>query len=146
MEMPDLARMGFDTGAIADDDVAQWAVIGQQVWTTGAALPGKRRVLDATSRALVVRLHTTGQPAEPAEVERMLARLEQSILADTARNQFRHRARIREKLVDEGAQPFDALNAWIYAEVFHTPQTDPWLGLLPRTDFTGLPGDGVVTR
>jgi hypothetical protein len=35
-------------------------------------------------------------------------------------------------------------DTWIYDNVFHTPAADPWLGLLPRTSFTGLPGDGVV--
>ena len=41
-------------------------------------------------------------------------------------------------------QTDDEINAWIYADVFQTPRSDAWLGLLPRTDFTGLPGDGVV--
>lgn len=75
----------------------------------------------------------------------MVARLEQHLVADSALNQLRLRPRIAEEIVRRGGRAdFDTLNAWIYAEVFHTPKSDAWLGLLPRTDFTGLPGDGVV--
>ena len=45
-----------------------------------------------------------------------------------------------------GRLEFGTLNAWVYAEVFRTPEQDAWLGLLPRNMFTGLPGDGVVVR
>jgi hypothetical protein len=45
-----------------------------------------------------------------------------------------------------GHVDFANLNAFVYARVFATPKDDAWLGLLPRTDFTGLPGDGVVMR
>nr|MDQ3366764.1 hypothetical protein [Myxococcota bacterium] len=122
------------------DDLAQWAVIGQLVWKLEP-----RRVLDAASRALVERLHSAAAPATAAELATLLDRLDQSIVADTALNQLQLRPQIHRALATRGPQPFAALNDWIYAEVFHTPRTDAWLGLLPRTDFTGLPGDGVVT-
>lgn len=82
--------------------------------------------------------------AAPDELGAMLARLEQSIVADTALNELRLRPQIRALLARGDGLDLDQLNARIYAGVFHTPASDAWLGLLPRTDFTGLPGDGVV--
>ena len=74
----------------------------------------------------------------------MLARLEQHLVADSALNQFKLRPQIHAFLTRNADATLDTLNRWVYAEVFHTPRTDAWLGLLPRTDFTGLPGDGVA--
>ena len=107
-------------------------------------------MLDEASRALVVRLHNevpselraTGQ-----QLGAMIARLEQTIVADTALNQLRLRPQIGREIVRRGGRTdFDTLNAWVYAEVFRTPKKDPWLGILPRDVFTGLVGDGVVIR
>ncbi|MDQ3298965.1 MAG: hypothetical protein M3619_20490, partial [Myxococcota bacterium] len=163
IEVVELARLGIDAGAIDPADVAQWATIGQRAWNIGLAPPPSgtpmqrvRRgvfvpkspvVLDARSRALVQRLHagpTGATPADSPEVATMLARLEQTIVADTALNQFRLRQQIRDFMIARRELAFERLNEWIYATVFHTPRSDAWLGLLSRTDFTGLPGDGVV--
>jgi len=78
----------------------------------------------------------------------VIARLETRIAADTGQNAFQLRPRIAAHIADLAARGREVdlatLNTWIYAEVFHTPASDPWLGLLPRTDFTGLPGDGAL--
>jgi hypothetical protein len=104
-------------------------------------------VLDAQSRALVAYVHDAGPvKSSPAERAAMLARLEQNIVADTALNELRLRPQIRGMLATGAPRSLEQLNEWIYSAVFQTPRSDAWLGLLPRTDFTGLPGDGVVTR
>ncbi|HWO26534.1 MAG TPA: hypothetical protein VNO30_47725 [Kofleriaceae bacterium] len=167
VEMPDLGKIGIDAGSISPADLSAWAVIGQKAWgiyaagTGGPEVAPRRRmfgraapavpaapiVLDAQSRALVTRVHDAGPVrATPAELGAMLARLEQSIVADTALNELRLRPQIRGMLADPtiAAASFEQINEWIYAGVFQTPRSDAWLGLLPRTDFTGLPGDGVV--
>lgn len=102
-------------------------------------------VLDAGSRALITALHTAGgMTATPEQLATVIDRLEQHVVADSALNQFKLRRQIHEHLVRNAGQPLPAVNAWIYATVFHTPSTDAWLGLLPRVDFTGLPGDGAA--
>jgi hypothetical protein len=143
VEVPDLAKIGIDAGAISPSDLSSWAVIGQQVWGIFAA--NAPAVLDARSRALVAQVHDAGPvKASPAELDAMLARLEQSIVADTALNELRLRPQIHDMLARSERLGFEKINEWIYSAVFQPPKSDAWLGLLPRTDFTGLPGDGVV--
>ena len=113
-------------------------------------LPSPPRVLDEASRELVGRLYNA-VPQELRATDRqrdaMIARLEQSIVADSALNHLRLRPQISSEIVRRaGRIEFATLNNWIYAEVFRTPKQDAWLGLLPRNVFTGLPGDGVVIR
>jgi hypothetical protein len=151
MEIPELEQIGIDAGKIPTDDIAQWAAIAQHVWRI---VPGLRQtrtsltsyqILDDRSIALITRLHNAGpQTASIPELSRMIARLEQHVIADTALNQFRLRQQIRTRLVSSEPHGFESVNDWIYREVFVTPKSDAWLGLLSRTDFTGLPGDGVV--
>ncbi|MCW5804545.1 MAG: hypothetical protein KIT31_19395 [Deltaproteobacteria bacterium] len=167
VEVPDLVRIGFDAGAIAPTDVDQWATVGQMAFGIGDVKPvaeraaepvaqqkqaatakpvAAPRILDDQSRALVARLHNgDGRPVPQAQLDAMIARLEQTLVADTALNEFQLRAQIRTYLDTARVRDFGKLNEMIYANVFHTPKSDLWLGLHPRTDFTGLPADGVST-
>jgi hypothetical protein len=143
---------------LGDDQIRMWAAAGRTLYVpVGAnwpALPGEvlasARVLDEASHALIIRLHDATPPAlrsTDEDLRAMVARLEETIVADTALNQLQLRPQISREIVRRGGRmDFATLNAWIYAQVFHTPREDAWLGLLPRDVFTGLPGDGVVLR
>jgi hypothetical protein len=156
----------------SEEDVALWASAGQQLYGIGdikrneqaqpivivraggtritrEPLPPPPRVLDESSLALVIRLHDAiiDLRGTPEQRDAMVRRLEQHMVGDTALNQLRLRPMIAEEIVRQGGRvELPQLNAWIYDKVFHTPKADPWLGMLPRTDFTGLAGDGVVMR
>jgi hypothetical protein len=127
--------------------IAQWAQTARTLYGVDRrAKPVS--ILDEQSLGLVLRLHDA-VPSEmggiPAARDVMLHRLAEHVLADTAIDQLRLRPQISREIVRRGGKvDFATLNAWIYAVVFQTPASDPWLGLVPRTDFTGLPGDGVV--
>jgi hypothetical protein len=103
------------------------------------------RVLDDASRAVVTRLHDAGPVRSTAEQRAVLiARLERHLVADSALNEFKLRTQLHRYLADNADRSFERVNTYVYSDVFHTPAGDAWLGLLPRTDFTGLPGDGAV--
>ena len=147
IEVPDLRHIakGLAPEVLPENNVEMWSAAGQRLYGIGDS-----RVLDETSRLLVVRLHNEVPRelrAKGQELDAMIARLEQMLVADSALNQLRLRPQIAREIVRQGGRPeFTRLNAWIYAEVFHSPKQDEWLGLLPRDVFTALPGDGVVIR
>ena len=140
VEVPDLRAVaaGADPGTLPEG-ADLWASVGQRLYA-----PGK--ILDERSRALIEAVHDAVPASLVASREAMdavIARLEQHIVADTALNQLKLRPQISSYLA-AGHSDFVEVDAWIYDNVFGTPSNDAWLGLLPRTDFTGLPGDGVV--
>ena len=135
---------GLAPEVVSEDQIQVWSAAGQLLYGAGGP------VLDDASRALVARLHNAGPQelrATDQDVRAILARLEQTIVADTALNQLRLRPQISREIVREGGRiSFPTLNDWIQRQVFRTPREDAWLGLLQRDVFTGLPGDGVVLR
>lgn len=84
-------------------------------------------VFDARSRALLAL--KTGQSG--AELEATLSALALSTVADSAMNDATSRWSINLMLVaaDDAPLTLEALNTRVYAEVFLTPASDPWLGL-----------------
>jgi len=170
-EIPTLLgiKIGPDPGKI-DDRVEVWASIGQRLFGLGDPViargrtfgalgePPARRptrptpigLLDGSSRALVLSL-VDAAPADPrvprpgaAARDAILARLEQTMVADSAQNEMTLRQVIRSMFASGQGTALEVLNAQIYSVVFATPAEDAWLGLLPRDVYTGLPGDGVV--
>lgn len=77
-------------------------------------------------------------------VLRMVRSFEDSMSLDMVRNEYLLHRRIHELFADGAAvtATVDELNEWVYAELFLTPSSDPWLGLAPRDVYTALEGDG----
>jgi hypothetical protein len=76
---------------------------------------------------------------------RLVRTLQESIALDTVRNEYQLRRRIHQWLADVNFRPeVEALNERVYAELFLTPSSDPWLGLAPPDAYTALPNGGVV--
>jgi hypothetical protein len=141
METPTLARFGADPGSIADDETKAWAMIATLHWRLGDTSP----ILDTQAVKLVSALHNAGPvKATAPELAALIRRFEEHLLADSALDQFKLRVKIHDYLATHD-NAYLALDRFLYGEVFQTPITDRWLGLLPRTDVTGLPGDGATT-
>jgi hypothetical protein len=75
---------------------------------------------------------------------RQIRNLERSISEDTVRNEYLFHTRIHEWLATGPTMNVDNLNERVYAELFLTPNSDPWLGLKPDDAFTALENDGLV--
>ena len=77
-------------------------------------------------------------------VLRMVRTFEDSMSLDTVRNEFLFHRQIHEQFADSASfiTDVDTLNEWVYAELFLTPSTDPWLGLAPGDIYTALDNDG----
>jgi hypothetical protein len=121
----------LSVAAAADD--AEWAKLG--------ARHGAEARLGATSRKLLARESREGESAEAA-----LRNFEASMAEDTVRNEYTLHSRIHEWFATRVASPdVDRLNDRVYSEIFLTPGSDPWLGLLPPDRFAGLTDGGVRT-
>lgn len=109
--------------------------------------PANLGALDASSLSLIRELRAASPIAsmkDDDDFARTIERVEQSIAADTVRNEYELRPKIHRWFADHARAKFDALNAFIYSEVFLTPAEDRWLGLLPEETFTALRGEGLV--
>jgi hypothetical protein len=126
------------------------------VWVNIAALHSGEARLDQSSRALLIakapsavtagRL-TASKIAIENPVLRQLRNLERTISEDTVRNEYVFHSKIHEWLAaDATAQNLDAFNSKVYAELFLTPDSDPWLGLAQLDICTALENNGLVSN
>ncbi|MCI0623873.1 MAG: hypothetical protein L0387_19825 [Acidobacteria bacterium] len=139
--LPNAKRMEAQT------DDATWARIAQ--------LHAEDARLDAQSRDLMRSKVPNAEAAARVAVTKSLAEspllraihsFERSMAQDTVRNEYLLHRRIHEWFMSGEAGPsVDALNEKVYAELFLTPSSDPWLGLAPADGYTALDGQGLVT-
>ncbi len=146
VEVPILRAMGYgaDTLAKATDADA---------WRRIAALHEDDARLDESSIALMRKQNPVGYATAEDGVRqvkdrtflRMVREFERSIAEDTVRNEYQLHLRIHEWLAD-GNPPSDvtAFNERVYAELFLTPSSDPWLGLAPGHTYTALVNNGAT--
>jgi hypothetical protein len=105
------------------------------------ALAGEAR-LDAHGRALLLRKHAARARAHgvaASDPDRVVALFERSLAEDTALNEHVLHRRLHGWFADARV-PFtlEALNARVYAELFLTPASDPWLGLFAPETYAAL--------
>ncbi|HTN74569.1 MAG TPA: hypothetical protein VL096_04960 [Pirellulaceae bacterium] len=75
---------------------------------------------------------------------RMVRSFQSSIALDTVRNEYVLHRQLHEWFVaSEVPATLDPLNERVYAQLFLTPSSDPWLGLLPANTYTALKNNGV---
>ncbi len=79
-----------------------------------------------------------------AALEIVIAKLRRAVAVDTARNEYDFHRQIHDWLAVEPASDLDQLNDRVYAELFRSPNTDPWLGLLNLEAFSAIDNCGIV--
>jgi hypothetical protein len=111
----------------------------EMMWANLATLHHEDAALDPNAVALIRSKRPSGN------VEQVLAALQRTIAQDSVRNEYTLHQTIHKWFAD-GAAPesFDALNERIYAQLFLTPRTDPWLGLAPANAWSALDDDGLA--
>ncbi|MBY0586211.1 hypothetical protein K2X85_03490 [bacterium] len=81
---------------------------------------------------------------------RLMASLGETVAADTLLNELVLRRKLSQMIITAptirvGDAMFNDWNDKVYADVFLTPSTDPWLGLLGENRFAALPNGGEVS-
>lgn len=75
----------------------------------------------------------------------LLAATAERVLADTLLARYTHERRFHTWLANgETPNDFDTINTRVYAELFLTPASDPWLGLRGPTDWDVLEVEGSI--
>lgn len=131
------------------------AALPPEMWTKVATLYAAENRLDNSSRALMrykqfgavaaARLAVAKARTEDPLL-RVLFPFERALAEDTVRNEYLFHSRIHEWLVQsEKVTGLDQLNERVYAELFLTPSSDPWLGLKGESEYVALDQSGVST-
>lgn len=128
------------------------AQIDDTTWQKIAALHAEDATLDASAKKLITakgpnaieasRVAFSKSAVEDPMLRKMRA-MERSISEDTVRNEYQLHHQIHEWLANDQSQPVDQLNTRVYAQLFLTPDSDPWLGLLPADAYAALENDGL---
>jgi hypothetical protein len=123
-----------------------------ELWQAVANLHREDVKLDEASVAIVRREVPVAKDAAMRAVSksrvedpilRVVRAFEDAMALDTVRNEYLLHRQIHEKFAREAAPTdADSLNEWVYAELFLTPSSDPWLGLAPNEVYTALENDG----
>jgi len=121
-------------------------VTDETAWQKIAALHADDARLDGRSKALIRR--QTGKSVTPendARLASLIYNFERLIALDSVRNEYVLHTKLHGWLIaDPNRDDVNALNEKVYAELFLTPRSDPWLGLLSPDVYTGLEGGGVT--
>jgi hypothetical protein len=145
VEMPILKRS--TPGQAATD-------VNEDLWKRIAALHVEDAKLDEGARRLIMAKNPAATTASRLAVTktrsedpllRQIRNLERSIAEDTVRNEYLFHTQIHDWLATGSAPAdIDGLNQKVYAELFLTPDSDPWLGLLPNDAYAALENDGIT--
>jgi hypothetical protein len=127
--------------------------LGDDAWKRIAALHAADAALDRGSVALMASKNPGAAAANRLSVAKrvvedpfmaLVRSFEASMAEDTVRNEYLFRTRILDWLAKgRYARDVDRLNEAVYAELFLTPSSDPWLGLAADGVYTALPSDGI---
>lgn len=146
-------------GPKAADPKALETATTDAAWARLAALRADDSRLDSTSRALMAAKHPNALASSripggtvDSAIATVVQNFERSIAEDTVRNEYNFHRQIHAWLAENSSAAgraeldVNTLNERVYAELFLTPSSDPWLGLLPADTYSALLDEGLCRR
>lgn len=132
--------------AFTRDADALGAITDEEAWNKIAGRRLQEALLDNRSIGLIQRQLSTllVDASSQIHLAKLIEKLQHTIALDTVRNEYMLRTRLRAWLiVDPTRNNLEAFNEKIYAELFLTPHSDPWLGLFSPEIFVALENGGI---
>lgn len=136
--------------SVVEAPAALETITDQTTWNKIAQLHIADAQLDARSLGLIQRQTRGALSSDGADKHNdgtfaaLVQKLQKNIALDTVRNEYLLHTRIYGWfLANETSGDVNKLNKKVYAELFLTPATDPWLGLFSPEVYTALEGGGV---
>jgi hypothetical protein len=137
VEMPTLSRT---TGEPLTEVTppSPFAKLSDANWARLARLYQNRVYLDQGSLNVMQR-----KLSPSASMSTVVSSFERAIAQDTVRNEYVFHAQIHNwfangEFLNSDTATLTALNRRVYDELFLTPASDPWLGLVNENVYTGL--------
>lgn len=110
-------------------------------WRKIAQLHASDAVLDNSSLSLIRRQNSA---LSEQEFSAMVKKFQESIALDTVRNEYLLHTKLYPWLLrDPSRTDLEKFNKKVYAELFLTPRSDPWLGLLTKDVYLGIDNGGI---
>lgn len=110
-------------------------------WRKIAQLHASESRLDSRSVALIRRQSPSLSENELAD---MVRKFEESIALDTVRNEYMLHSKLYDWLASDPTRAdLEKFDEKVYAELFLTPRSDPWLGLVSAGVYAALDNGGI---
>jgi hypothetical protein len=150
------AKTAAEAPLMAPFTPGEEAIMAQSnaLWRRIAAVHADQAKLDEASVTLVrcenpearlagVRAITKSRVEDP--ILQLVRNFEEAMALDMVKNEYAlHRQIHRWFINGEAPEDVEALNERVYAELFLTPSSDPWLGLAPTNVYTALTKGGLT--
>jgi hypothetical protein len=137
VEVPMLRSMTGASEALA-------RVTDEYAWQQIARRHHADWVLDERSVALIKRQN---QSLSASDMSVLLYKFAELVGLDTMRNEYLMRTKLYGWMVQpHNRMDLEKFNEHVYANLFLTPRSDPWLGLLTPEVYTAIDNGGVVGR
>jgi hypothetical protein len=119
-------------------------IIDQPTWNRLAQLYQADAKLDANSIALIQAKKLT-VTTDRNNLSRVIGNFETVMALDTVRNEYILHRQIHQWFLQENeTSDVYKLNEKVYAELFLTPSSDPWLGLVNNDIYSAIDNGGVI--
>lgn len=138
--------------SIIEAPAALETITDQDTWNKIAQLHIADAQLDARSIGLIRRQTRKALSADGSSKNdhktfaALIQKLQQSVALDTVRNEYLLHTKIYGLLLAAQDRDVNKLNKKVYAELFLTPASDPWLGLFAPEVYTALEGGGLSRK
>lgn len=126
------------------------AILNEADWRKISELHEEDAKMDSQSMGLInrethkVRMAYVGKRNPDLDFWTLLQKLTMNIALDTVRNEYSLHTKLHAWLVNDVRRTnLEAFNNKVYAELFLTPATDPWLGLFSTDTYVALENSGV---
>lgn len=121
------------------------AITDEAVWRRIAQLYRNDVKLDKNSIALINSKRYQKGNAE--SLQHVVSNFEAAMAVDTVRNEYMLHGQIHQWFIEnEQTSDVKSLNEKVYAELFLTPNSDPWLGLMSNDSYSAIDNDGVSKK
>jgi len=140
VERPILNSMQTETSETSSE------ILDQATWNELARLYQNDAKLDKNSISLIQdkKLPNT---TDKNNLSRVIRNFETVMALDTVRNEYMlHRQIHQWFLAENQTSNVNQLNEKVYAELFLTPSSDPWLGLVNNDNYTAIDNGGIVEK